>query len=187
MMLETFPIQDQANVATADAVTSGEFDLSDYSFQGADFFGFFESDPSRSAMTESVFSVSDRDEMVGIDAGFLFAEMMDDEFIGEMTASIDESHAMRESPFCDLSVAPKVDESLPHVTRGFVSHVLHNPRLGLPGVVSEKVTKGLTGNPASCGMSPRSDVRGVSAPTLAQAVAHIVEYTTVGGVRSASA
>ena len=176
MISESLSVQDRTHIASADAVTLSKFDLSDYAFQGADFGCLLKGDPSGPSVKESMFSVGKCFEMGGIDAILLSTTVMDDQVVRDRPIGTFVGHSVSTLVVGGLSVSVSSDESLPNLAGSSKTSVLLNPCLGKPPVVAEEVTKGLACNPAASGMAPRSDGRGISAPTETEAVAHNVEF-----------
>lgn len=176
-------VEYQPNVATTDAIAFGQFDLRDDASEGADFFGLPHRDLPSPSMSEHVAAIRLGPEVIHSDAVLLFAPMVDHQPVGNGSVDFFVGGSMSALAISGLPVSLWCEEALPDVTWGIESPVHFGPRLRQTSVMAEEKTEGLPRNPSSCGMSPGSDGRGISAPTFAKAVIHnYVEFTTVGGV-----
>ena len=180
-MTETFAIHDRLDVRASDAESFGKRSLCLDSPQGADFDRLFAGDAPRSSVSESMFPVGSGDKMGGIDAGFLFAPMMDDKIIGKWPVFTFVGDAMGDESVGGLPVSTDGDESLPDVAWGIASPVFLDPCLGEAPVMTEAIPHRLPFDQSTSGVRTTSDGCGITAPTLTQAIVHIQESTALGG------
>ena len=172
---ETLAVQNRTYVASADPIAAGEFDLSDYSFQGSHFGCLLKGYSPSPSVKESMFAVGDGLQMGRIDTSLLSTTVMDDQPLGDRTVDSFIGDPVSPPKVGSLPVTEFGYETLPDETGWLETPVFFNPCLGKPPMVAEKITKGLACNPAASGMAPRSDGRGISAPTETKTVAHNVE------------